>query len=95
MSALQIVTGIGIVLVVAGAFLAIDRMLARRAGGGKTFENSGRTTVGNALMELQSFVEPSVRHRLEEQHRQHDEDEDDGDPPVAGDTTRVPDTSIR
>lgn len=93
MSSMQIVTGVGIALVVVAALLAIDRMLARRERGGRTFEGGDRTTVGNALLELQSFVDPSVRHRLEEQRREHEEEEAEGDPPVAGDPASTKDAS--
>lgn len=89
MSSMQIVTGIGLVLVLVAAFVAVDRILARRDRGERTFAAGTPTTVGNALMELQSFIDPSVRHRLEEEHRQRDEEEAEGDPPVAGDTSRA------
>ena len=41
-------------------------------------------TVGNALLEMQAMLEPSKRHVLEQRLDQSKEEEDSGDPPVAG-----------
>ena len=44
--------------------------------------NSG--ALGNAFLEVQSVIEPSVRHVLEERVKDDREDDENGDPPDAG-----------
>ena len=39
---------------------------------------------GNAFLEVQSIIEPSARHVLEERVKDDREDDENGDPPVAG-----------
>ncbi len=42
--------------------------------------------VGNALLEIQSLVDPGARAALEERQRERKEEEGEGDPPTAGDS---------
>jgi hypothetical protein len=41
-------------------------------------------TLGSALLEVQSLLEPSKRHVVEERRRDVAEDEESGDPPLGG-----------
>jgi hypothetical protein len=41
-------------------------------------------TLGSALLEVQSLLEPSKRHVVEERRRNAAEDEESGDPPLGG-----------
>ena len=45
----------------------------------------GSVKVGNALLEVHSLLEPSRRNQVEETQRARLEEEESGDPPVAGD----------
>jgi len=40
--------------------------------------------LGNALLTMQSFFEPGVEHAIEAREEQAEEEEESGDPPVAG-----------
>jgi hypothetical protein len=42
------------------------------------------SSLGNALLELQSILEPSKQHVIEARLEEHDEQADSGDPPKAG-----------
>ena len=48
----------------------------KKAGGG---------TLGNALLELQAFLEPSKRHIIEERKKTRGETQESGDKPKPGD----------
>jgi hypothetical protein len=56
---------------------ARDRIRCRRGRG-------SAAALGNALLEVQSMVEPSARHVLEERRREAEAPEESGDPPEPG-----------
>jgi hypothetical protein len=51
-----------------------------RRGGGR----GSSAALGNALLEVQTLIEPSKRHVLEEQCKERSESEESGDPPQPG-----------
>ncbi len=83
--------GLVIVLFV-GAFLWIGWLMKRREQRWESDEwrrGGSSARVGNALLEVQSLLEPDRRHALEERRRSKRDDEDLGDPPTAGDDSDV------
>ncbi|MDZ4859201.1 MAG: hypothetical protein SGI88_09450 [Candidatus Hydrogenedentes bacterium] len=44
------------------------------------WHKSGSGGIGNAIMPIQAIFQPEIRYTLEEQTRQHVENEDAGDP---------------
>ena len=40
------------------------------------------STIGNALLELESIIQPSRQHVIEARMKEHTEEEDSGDPPT-------------
>ncbi len=48
------------------------------------YKRASRTAIGNAILELQTIVDPSKRHVIEEKKRIRKEEKDSGDKPQAG-----------
>lgn len=75
------------ILVVIGIY-GIHRLASWAEDRGWIFyrkKKAGGGTVGNALLELQAFLEPSKRHIIEERKKMGGESQESGDKPNPGD----------
>ncbi len=79
---------LAIVIVVAvGAFLWVGWLMKRREQRwvSDDWRRGGSSArVGNALLEVQSLLEPDRRHMLQERQRSRRDDEGSADPPTPG-----------
>ena len=80
---------VGALALAALALWLVDRLLLwmERRGWIYWRRSNHRTTVtvGNALLEIQSFVNPGAREVIEARRREESEESESGDPPEAGD----------
>jgi hypothetical protein len=67
-------------LLIAG-FWFLDRLLRK---GVYDEDTRGSSSLGSAISSMQTFVDPSHRHVIEEQERKRSERDDAGDPPEPG-----------
>lgn len=80
-------TGLKWVLIVLGAaavLAALDRLLQAAEARGFIYYRRKRASpgsLGSAMMEIQSHLQPSARHAVEEQRRVTKEADESGDPP--------------
>jgi hypothetical protein len=65
-------------LLLIAAFWFLDRLLRK---GVYDEDAGGRSSLGNAISSMQTFVDPSHRHVIEEQKRKRSEHDDAGEPP--------------
>jgi hypothetical protein len=65
----------------AGGFLFLDKLMRK---GIHEESTRGRSLMGSAFSELQSMVNPSHRHVIEERARKRGEHDDSGDDPEPG-----------
>ena len=75
------------VALVALAIWTLHRLALWAEGRGWVFYRHGperRASIGNALLEVQSLVEPSVRHVIDVRRADVVEEDEDGEPPQAG-----------
>jgi hypothetical protein len=56
----------------------------RKGGIYYRYKRCSRTAIGNAMLELQTIVDPSKRHVVEERKRIRKEEKDSDDKPQAG-----------
>ncbi len=81
-----------LILLLLGAFLWVGWLMKRREQrwDSDDWRRGGTSArVGNALLEVQSLLEPDRRHGLQERRRSKRDDEDSGDPPMARDESDV------
>ena len=82
----KILLGAGIVAAVALIAWGADRLLLRMERAGWIFYRKRKPSpgsVGNALMEVQSLLQPSVREAIEAR-KDHEAQDEDGAPPDPG-----------
>ncbi|MCZ7583030.1 MAG: hypothetical protein M5R36_06675 [Deltaproteobacteria bacterium] len=72
------------IAIVVVALLVVDRLLLALEKRGLIYWRKRKAspgTVGNALLELQSMLEPSKKHVVEQRKNEQTEKEAEGDPP--------------
>lgn len=69
--------GLGLIVVI---FWALDRLMKRYFPSSR----EGYTAGGNALMRVEAILLPGRQHVIEAQERENEEEDESGDPPVAG-----------
>ena len=84
-----------VVTVIPVGLYLLDRILLKLEGRGWIFYRRNKPnfrTAGTAFLELQAMFDPRARYVIErKQHEETDQDDDDsGDPPVAGVDPRRP-----
>jgi len=69
-------------------FLLVGRAMKRRDARWESDDwrqrDRGTASFGNALLEIQSFLQPGAKHQVEEVRRVRLEEEEAGDPPESG-----------
>jgi hypothetical protein len=73
------------ILAIAGALYGLHRIALWAEARGFIYyrkERGSSGTLGTAMLEIQSMLEPSKRHVIEERVKDDSETEDSGDPPT-------------